>query len=171
MAGQACTGENRSLCRFAAVLVQDHPAEGEIVIDRGNPPTGSTRGPGAGRQSVALRRGHAETGVLHAERLEDRQELGQVERQLTPLEEERRRIWTKLSLIVEELGGKVKVEGVGRLAGSKASCCVNDDRKEVDALILTLINHGHEHFADALRVCKRESVRPGTVRVLRELPR
>jgi len=48
---------------------------------------------------------------------------------------------------------------------------VRYDRKEVAALILTLMDQGHEHFADALRACKRASVRPGTVRILRELPR
>ena len=43
-------------------------------------------------------------------------------------------------------------------------------RKEAAALILTLMDHGHEHFADALSACKRVSVRPGTVRILRALP-
>ena len=97
------------------------------------------------------------------------QELGEVESQLKPLEEERRRIRAELSLIVEELGGKVKVDGFGRLEVSNASFFVNYDRKEVDAIILKLIDHGLYHFADALRACKRESARSGALRIMREL--
>ena len=77
-------------------LVQHHPAEGEIVVDRRDQPAGAGLedgrageaaaaglvedreappvcgiGPVAGREAVELRLGHAEAGVLHAERRED----------------------------------------------------------------------------------------------------
>ncbi len=87
------------------------------------------------------------------------QELGEVEDQIRPLEEERRRIQAELSLLVEEFGGKVTVEGFGRLEVSNASFVVSYDRKGVEALILTLIDLGHYHLADALRACKREPPR------------
>ncbi len=97
------------------------------------------------------------------------QELGEIEDQLRPLEEERRRIRSELSLLVAELGGKVKVDGFGYLEVSTASFAVSYDRKQVEALILTLIDLGHYHLADALRACKQESARPGVLRILREV--
>ncbi len=97
------------------------------------------------------------------------QELGEVEDQLRPLEEERRRIRAELSLVVEELGGTVTVEGFGRLEVSNASFVVSYDRKQVEALILKLVDTGQYHLADALRRCKQESARPAALRILREV--
>ncbi len=97
------------------------------------------------------------------------QELGEVEDQLRPLEEERRRLRAELSLLVEELGGKAKVEGFGRLEVCNASFVVSYDRKKVEAIILKLIDLGQYHLADALRACKKESARPGVLRILREV--
>ncbi len=99
------------------------------------------------------------------------QELGEVEDQIKPLEEERRRLRAELSLLVEELGGEVTVEGFGRLEVCNASFVVNYDRKQVEALILKLVDTGQYHLADALRSCKKESARPGALRILREVPR
>ena len=49
------------------------------------------------------------------------QELGEVESQIAPLEQERRRLRAELSLLVEELGGKATVEGFGGLEVCTAS--------------------------------------------------
>ncbi len=97
------------------------------------------------------------------------QELGEVESQIAPLEQERRRLRAELSLLVEELGGKATVEGFGRLEVCNASFVVRYDRKAVEAVILKLIDLGQYHIADALRACKKESARPGVLRVLREI--
>ncbi len=72
------------------------------------------------------------------------------------------------SLVIEELGGKAKVEGFGRLEVCKASFVVSYDRHKVEAIILKLIDLGHYHLADALRSCKKKSARPGVLRILRE---
>ncbi|MDQ5852988.1 MAG: hypothetical protein M3380_13155 [Chloroflexota bacterium] len=69
----------------------------------------------------------------------------------------------------EELGGKATVEGFGRLEVCNASFVVSYDRKAVEAVILKLIDLGQYHIADALRACKKESARPGTLRILREI--
>ncbi len=88
------------------------------------------------------------------------QELGEVEDQLRLLEEERKRIRAELSLLVEALGGTVKVEGFGRLEVSSASLVVSYDRKQVEALILRLVDVGQHHVADAIRSYKKGSMRP-----------
>src|SRR3712207_853032 len=64
-----------------------------------------------------------------------------------------RRIRAELSILVEQAGGKTTVDGFGRL----------------EAVILKLIDAGQYHVADAIRSCKQESARPGTLRVLRDL--
>ncbi len=67
----------------------------------------------------------------------------------------------KLSLVVEELGGKVTIEQFGRLEVGNASFVVTYDRKQIEAVILKLIDMGQYHIADAIRSCKKGSVRPG----------
>jgi hypothetical protein len=46
---------------------------------------------------------------------------------------------------------------------------VSYDRKQIEHVILKLVDAGHYHIADALRSCKKESARPGTLRVMRDL--
>ena len=99
------------------------------------------------------------------------QELGEVGDQLRPLEEERRRIRAELSLVVEALRGRVTLDGFGRLEVCNASFVVSYDRKQVEVLILKLVDTGQYHLADALRSCKEESARPGALRIMRALPR
>jgi regulator of replication initiation timing len=98
------------------------------------------------------------------------QELGQIEAEIAPLQQERERLRSELSLLVEELGGKVTVEGFGRLEVSNASFVVSYDRKQIEAVILKLIDLGQYHVADAIRSCKKESARPGTLRIMCALP-
>ena len=43
------------------------------------------------------------------------------------------------------------------------------DRKAVEVVILKRIDLGQYHIADALRACKKESARPGTLRILRDV--
>src|SRR3712207_1081957 len=88
-----------------------------------------------------------------------RQELGEVESQIAPLQQERDRLRSELSLLVEELGGKVTVAGFGRLKVSNASFVVSYDRKMIERVILKLIDMGQYYVADAIRSCKKESAR------------
>jgi hypothetical protein len=97
------------------------------------------------------------------------EELNAVEEQITPLQAERDRIRAELSLLVTTQGNKVKLDGFGRLEVSQASMHVSYDRKQIEHVILKLVDAGHYHIADALRSCKKESARPGTLRVMRDL--
>ncbi len=98
------------------------------------------------------------------------QELGEVEAQLVPLQAERERLRAELSVLVEQIGGKMTVEGFGRLEVSRASFHVSYDRKQLEAVILKLIDVGQYHLADAIRSCKKESARPCMLRIMRALP-
>jgi hypothetical protein len=97
------------------------------------------------------------------------QALGEVESQLAPLQAERERVRAELSVLVEQAGGKTTVEGFGRLEVGRASMHVSYDRKQIEHVILKLVDVGQYHIADALRSCKKESARPGTLRVMREI--
>ncbi len=98
------------------------------------------------------------------------QDLGEVESQLAPLQAERERLRAELSVLLEQAGGKTTVEGFGRLEVSKASLHVSYDRKLVEKVILHLVDLGQYHVADAIRSCKKESLRPGVLRIMRALP-
>ncbi len=88
---------------------------------------------------------------------------------LAPLQTKRERVRAELSVLVEQAGGKMTVDGFGRLDVSRASFHTSYDRKQLEAVILKLIDAGHYHLADAIRSCKKESARPGTLRILRDL--
>jgi hypothetical protein len=85
------------------------------------------------------------------------------------LQAECERVRGELSLVIEELGGKVTIEEFGRLEVSNASFVVTYDPKQIEAVILKLIDLGQYHIADAIRSCKKESARPGALRVMRAL--
>lgn len=53
---------------------------------------------------------------------------------------------------------------------SKASVHVSYDRKLLENVILHLADLGQYHVADAIRSCKKESMRPGVLRIMRPLP-
>ncbi len=96
-------------------------------------------------------------------------ELNAVKSQIAPLHAERDRIRADLSVVIADMGGKVKLDGFGRLEVSQASLHVSYDRKQIEHAILKLLDAGQYHIADALRSCKKESARPGTLRVMREI--
>jgi hypothetical protein len=96
-------------------------------------------------------------------------ELNAIEGQIAPLQAERDRIRADLSVLIADIGGKVKLDGFGRLDVSQASIHVSYDRKQIENVILKLVDTGQYHIADALRCCKKESARPGTLRIMRDL--
>jgi hypothetical protein len=96
-------------------------------------------------------------------------QLDEVESQLAPLQAERERLRAELSVLVEAAGGKTSVDGFGRLEVSKASVHVSYDRKLLETVILKLIDLGQYHVADAIRSCKKESMRPAVLRIMRAL--
>ncbi len=93
--------------------------------------------------------------------------LAQVERDLAPLQAEREYLRTQLQTRVEQTGGRATVEGFGRLEVSRASLAVAYDRKRIEDLILHLIDRGDHLIAQAIRDCKKESIRPPVLRIMR----
>jgi hypothetical protein len=75
-----------------------------------------------------------------------------------------------LSVLVDQAGGKMAVDGFGRLKVRRVSIHVSYDRKQLEAVILKLVNAGQYHIADAIRSCNKESARPGMLRSMRALP-
>jgi hypothetical protein len=63
----------------------------------------------------------------------------------------------------------MKLDGFGRLEVSQASIHVSYDRKQIEHVILKLVDAGQYHIADALGSCKKESARPGMLRIMRDL--
>jgi hypothetical protein len=55
------------------------------------------------------------------------------------------------------------VDGFGQLDVSRASVHVSYDRKQLEAVIVKLMDVGHYHLADAIRWCKKESARPNLI--------
>ena len=98
------------------------------------------------------------------------QDVDEAESQLTPLQAERERVRAELSVLVEQNGGKTMVEGLGRLELSRTSVHVSYDCKLLEMVILKLIDMGQYHVADAIHSCKKESMRPGVLRIMRALP-
>ena len=62
------------------------------------------------------------------------------------------------------------MDGFERLEVSKASVHVSYDRKLLETVILHMVDLGQYHVADAIRSCKKESMRPGVLRIMRALP-
>ena len=90
-------------------------------------------------------------------------------RALVSLYVDRERFRAAPSVFVEQAGGKTMVDGFGRLEVSQARMHVSYDRKQIEHVILKLVDAGQYHIADALRSCKKESARPGTLRIMRDL--
>ena len=72
-------------------------------------------------------------------------------------------------MLVEQSGGTTTVEGFGRLELSRASVHVVSGRTLLEMVILRLVDLGQYHVADAIRSCKKESMRPGVLRIMREV--
>ncbi len=53
---------------------------------------------------------------------------------------------------------------------SKVSIHVSYDRKLLKNVILYLVDLEQYHVADAIRLCKKESLRPSVLRIMRALP-
>lgn len=83
---------------------------------------------------------------------------------------ERERLRAERSVRVDVAGGKTTGDGFGLLDVSKATMHMRYDRTLLEHVILHLVDLGHDHVADAIRSCTQESMRPGTLPILRTLP-
>ncbi len=64
-----------------------------------------------------------------------------------------------------QVGRTTTVDGFGRLERSRASMQVSYDRTLLENVILHRVDLGQYHVADAIRSGKKESMRPGMLRV------
>ena len=95
-------------------------------------------------------------------------DLVAVEEQLSELEAQREAIRARLSELVDQLGGKIQLRGFGTLQISNPSVVVSYDRKGIEQLVQELEAAGNFALVDAIQTSRKESMRSGGLRILRE---
>jgi len=94
-------------------------------------------------------------------------DLGEVESQLAPLEQERTMLRDHLSHIVDRIGGRADIPGFGRLELSAPTVVRGYDRKRLDALLVDLAAD-YPAVVQQLAQCRTETARAGSLRITRE---
>ncbi|MFD3162712.1 hypothetical protein [Herpetosiphon sp. NSE202] len=95
-------------------------------------------------------------------------DLVAVEDQLSELEAQREAIRARLSELVDQLGGKIQLRGFGTLQISNPSVVVSYDRKGIEQLVQELEAAGNFALVDVIQTSRKESMRSGGLRILRE---
>lgn len=95
-------------------------------------------------------------------------DLNDVDAQLEALNAQREALRAQLSEIVERMGGKVMVRGFGTLQIAAPVVVASYDRKGIEFIINELIAAGNHALADAIQEHRKESLRSGSLRVVRE---
>lgn len=95
-------------------------------------------------------------------------DLDEVENQLAELAADREQLRAQLSEVVERLGGKATVQGFGSLQIASPSIVASYDRKGLEQLVGQLIAAGNITLAEAIQQHRKESMRTGGLRVVRE---
>ncbi len=96
------------------------------------------------------------------------QDLDEVENQIGEFNAERENLRAQLSEVVERLGGRATVQGFGSLQISSPSVVATYDRKGLEQLVNELIMAGNTPLAEAIQQHRKESMRVGGLRVVRE---
>lgn len=94
-------------------------------------------------------------------------DLGEVESQIAPLEQERAMLREQISYILDKLGGKASVPGFGSLELTAPAVVRGYDKKRLDALLIDLAAEAPEIVA-RLAQCRTENARAGALRITRE---
>ncbi len=94
-------------------------------------------------------------------------DLGEVESELAPLEAERQTLRSRMSEVVDRIGGKAEVPGFGKLEITSATKTASYDRKQLDQLTIALLDE-YPHIARMIQACRTESARAGSLRIVRE---
>lgn len=92
-------------------------------------------------------------------------QLGEVQSDLDGLQEEREFLRSQISEIVNSLGGKVEVAGFGELRITEPVKTASYDRKQLDELVLWLIEHEQTGIAQRITGCRKESARAGSLQI------
>lgn len=94
-------------------------------------------------------------------------QLGEVQSDLDGLQEEREHLRGQISEIVNSIGGKVEVAGFGELRITEPVKTASYDRKQIDELVMRLVQAGHADVAEAITACRKESARAGSLQIRR----
>jgi hypothetical protein len=91
-------------------------------------------------------------------------DLGEVESQIAPLEEERATLRAQLSEVVAQLGGKAQANGL-RLILTAPAVVPRYDAKELDQLVEYLRAQGLDEIANHILAARKETARAGMLRI------
>jgi hypothetical protein len=95
-------------------------------------------------------------------------DYGETEDEYQRIGGEREALRAQISEIVSVMGDKATVPGFGELRITGASKTVSYDRKLIDELAGWLLDHGESGYAQKLRACRKESMRAGSLHIVRE---
>jgi hypothetical protein len=94
-------------------------------------------------------------------------QLGEVQSDLDGLQEEREHLRSQISEIVNSIGGKAEVAEFGELRITEPVRTASYDRKQLDELVMRLVQVGQADVAEAITACRKESARAGSLQIRR----
>jgi nicotinic acid phosphoribosyltransferase len=92
-------------------------------------------------------------------------DLGEIDSEVKAIEFSRDEKRERIAQIVQELGGKVEVMGVGTAMVTPDSETHSYDTKALDILINIMVEDGELHTVKRILSCKKTSKRKGSLRV------
>ena len=100
-------------------------------------------------------------------------DLGEVESDLEPLNQQREQLREQISDVVVKSGGQAEVRGFGTLQWAPPSEIKSYDTKQLNELIITLsaIGGAAAEIAQQIAKCKKFTPRKGFLRISREKPK
>lgn len=94
-------------------------------------------------------------------------DLGEVESDLAPLQEQREALRAQIGEVVARRGEAVEIAGFGRIEIAPAAIVRGYDKRRLDALLVDLAGEAPE-VARRLAECRTETARAGSLRITRE---
>jgi hypothetical protein len=92
-------------------------------------------------------------------------DLGEIDSEVKAIEYTRDEKRERIAQIVQELGGKVEVMGVGVAMMTPDSESHSYDTKALDQLINIMVEDGEIHTAKRILSCKKSTKRKGSLRI------
>lgn len=95
-------------------------------------------------------------------------DLAEVDSEIAMLNKQREELRNRISVLVEQEGGKVALPGVARAEIRSPSITRQYDKAQLDELCESLFQTGHGDVAAEIQACVRESMRAGGLVVVME---
>ncbi len=95
-------------------------------------------------------------------------ELSEVDSEIAIYTRQRESLRDRISVLVEQAGGKVNVPGVARAEIRSPVVIEAFDKGALEELMQSLSESGYAAIADEIRECKKKSVRAGSLVVVME---